>query len=197
MPVLWVGVLAVTISGICVAVAFMLRHASVIARPFAIQSVRTAMPRIQEEMTRARRYDRALSLAVLEIQNEELVRQIRILISGAGLSLLVAQRQASRVARIVFALIGCVLRDAIRETDVAAYDPASDRYVLLLPETTKAEAQQLVERIQDMLSSRTAAESRAGVAQFAIDGLTFEAVLNAAILACGPDRDTVVSKTAA
>lgn len=174
-------------------------RASVMSRAAAMPSVREAMPLINQELGRARRYERVLSVAVIEIRHDELLRQIRTLISAdRSIISLSERRQTARVVRVVFALIGCVLRDALRDTDVVAYDPASDRYLIVMPESNKLEAQQVVHRAREMLLKRTAAEAKASIAEFPRDGLNFEDLVSTLELASPPPRaGTVPDETAA
>ena len=154
--------------------ANMLRRLSILSQSAAVSSMRVVMPAVNRELGRARRYERPLCVAVVEVRSDELRKQIAELTSQSSVASIAMHRRTTHIIRVVFALIGSVLQEATRETDIVAYDPESDRYVLVLPDVNRAEAEQASERIREMLLKRTAARTAVGIAEFPGDGLSFE-----------------------
>jgi len=133
------------------------------------------LPEFERELNRARRTERRLAVAVLALE------------SGPD------ERRASRknkpwIERWVYLLVGSILRDLLREHDIVAYDPATDRHVLQLTESDRSQAGQLVERIREEVEARTSLSLRGGVAQFPEDGLTLQELLRHAGENCGSWR---------
>ncbi len=94
--------------------AWIMREASVISKAAAIPGLKGAMADFERELARARRNERPLTVAVLEIEGNDLVENIGILIAGNADSSVEAHRQAMQTVRVVFLLLGAILRDAMR-----------------------------------------------------------------------------------
>jgi|SRR5688572_29878543 len=73
-----------------------------------------------------------------------------------------------------FLLLGSVLRGTLRETDIVAYAPETDDFVVLLPEADAASAARAVERLSALFYERSSLVLRVGVAAYPADGLTLD-----------------------
>jgi hypothetical protein len=173
------------------------RRVSVRSQNASIPAIRAITPAVEQELGRARRHERPLSVAIVEIRSDELLRQIRMLITNGYMKFLSNHWHGAQIVRVVFSLIGCLLRDTLRETDLVAYDPISDRYIIVMPETDKAAARDAIERIREVLLKRTATEAHANIAEFPIDGLTLDDLMQAAEIDERPSSDSLASEAAA
>jgi hypothetical protein len=78
-------------------------------------------------------------------------------------------------------LLGAILPDRIRETDLVAYDAVLAHYVILMPELTRSQAERAVRRLDELLRARVSTPTSIGVAEFPRDGLTLEEVTASAV----------------
>lgn len=76
-----------------------------------------------------------------------------------------------------FLLLGTVLRGTLRETDLVAYAPDTDDFVLLLPEADAAHAALAVDRISALFYERSSLVLRVGIATYPADGLTLDDII--------------------
>ena len=142
-------------------------------RSLAVQMMRVpdyhqSQTQFSQELIRARRYGRPLSVVVLMLDETASDN------GGAG---------DSRTRRIdlAFLLLGSVWRDATRKSDLVTWDPVLNRYVIALTETGKSEAQRLSNRLLQLSSQGSDIRFRAGFAEFPTDGLTVEDLVNVAL----------------
>lgn len=125
-----------------------------IAQAAAMPGFRKSLPDLQKEVTRARRSERPLSVVV--------VRPLRD-----------NRSDADQLSRIDFLLCGRIFRDAARQLDFTTYDAALDRFVIVLPETTKAQAIQTINRFAGLVG-KTFDQLSFSTAVFPEDGLAIE-----------------------
>jgi hypothetical protein len=88
----------------------------------------------------------------------------------------------SRQAQVLSLLLGAILPDRIRETDLVAYDAAASRYVILMPELGRAQAERAVRRLTELLRVKVSTPTSVGVAEFPTDGLTFDDLVANAVV---------------
>ncbi|PYV36794.1 MAG: hypothetical protein DMG06_29880 [Acidobacteria bacterium] len=153
------------------------RAVSLASQANGIPTYRRALPQLTRELARARRYQRPLAVVVMTVEKGQLLNQ-----------------EQNVVHHLLFPLVGKILQDALlRENDIVTYDATPNRYVLLLTESTKEQAIQSVERLQNSLYERTSTHLRAGIAEFPADGLTIEDLVSRAQAACNaqPVRRTL------
>jgi hypothetical protein len=131
--------------------------------PFYSHSLPQVVP---EELARARRYQRVLTLAILGRWKNSANSD-----SSGGRS---SELGLDGPAFFSYPLIGSMVRAAIRESDTVIYDASNDRYLLLLPEATKEEAHKCLLRIHQLVRERTTIELREGTAEYPTDALTVE-----------------------
>jgi hypothetical protein len=134
-----------------------------VERGISMPTYRRSVAALESELERARRSGRSLAVVVVK------------LVPGSLTDL---------EARTAFALVGAYLDDCLRGIDLAASDRPGRRYVVALPETTRAQAEGMVQRVGDLVAGETGLELQAGVAEFRADGLVLEDLVQAATGAC-------------
>ena len=77
-----------------------------------------------------------------------------------------------QTVQLAFLLLGSILRDALRESDLVTFDPLGYQYIVLLAHSSKTEASRAVRRVQDLIVERSALHCRVGLAEFPTDGFT-------------------------
>ncbi len=132
----------------------------------AIPRYRRSLHRMTGELERARRYGNSLTIVVLSVDQEQLKQKKR--------NLLQVTENTEIASYFFFSLISALLRDNLRACDLLTYDVTNDYYVILMPETSAALAEQGIVRLNELVSSRIKLALRAGVAEFPADGLTIE-----------------------
>ena len=133
-----------------------------------IPTYRQALRGLHAELRRARRYQHPLTVVAL---------------SPAGLTLEPQDAERIRAPHLSFYLLGSLLRDVLRETDVPTYSAEHHLYAVFMLETREAEAVSAVDRLRELFHGRTGARVRAGTAEFPRDGLTVDDLLSGARLA--------------
>lgn len=134
---------------------------------------RFSLGQLSEHIARARRYERNLTLAVVQATGAPHHRDLNLR----------SFRINDPVQRslIQFVMLGYVLRGALRETDCISAEPALERFILILPEVSKAQARKCLERL-DLLSLRGTGQTlQFGLAELGSDGYIGRELLNAAI----------------
>lgn len=132
----------------------------------AIPRYRRSVHRMTGELERARRYGNTLTIAVLSVDQEQLKQKKRNLIA--------ATENTEVASYFFFSLISALLRDNLRACDFLTYDVSKDHYVILMPETSAALAEQGIVRLNELIANRIKITLRSGVAEFPADGLTIE-----------------------
>ena len=138
----------------------------------AIPRYRRSLHRMTAELERARRYGNSLTIVVLSIDQEQLKQKKR--------NLLQVTENTEIASYFFFSLVSALLRDNLRACDLLTYDVTNDYYVILMPETSAALAEQGIVRLNELVSNRIKLALRAGVAEFPADGLTIEDLVSQA-----------------
>lgn len=112
---------------------------------------------LEAEIDRARRYERPLSVVVIDLPTR----------SARPPFVFRWAREESVRHRLAHAITSMV-----RGPDVVALDDSRDCVLLVLPETTEAEAQATVERLRQQLVPLAQSPLRWGVASFPTDAMT-------------------------
>ena len=73
--------------------------------------------------------------------------------------------------KILFAHVGQVLQDGLRDMDLACCDVTNRRYVVVLPECDGTDGARLVERLEKLVLRGTGLRVRTGIAEVRTDGL--------------------------
>ena len=155
--------------------AAILRHAAL-----SVPLLHQARPQLAQQMAYARRYERPFTVVVVCLEQDARVAWHDEALSGEGNGSRALQSHRPPDTMCTFFLAGALLCDAVRESDIVAYDAVQAQYVVLLPELTRPQALQAIGRLRDLVYRRTRLHLRAGLAAFPEDGLTMEALLTAA-----------------
>lgn len=125
--------------------------------------------RIRIEFTRSRRYNRPLSLVVIdsESEDEKITREM------------LKSIQHDLLNRFSSARVGQIIDDRVRQTDLVLRDH-SGRFLILCPETDFESASLLSQRLCQAIQDRTSLKALSGVAAFPDEALTFEDLLQKA-----------------
>jgi GGDEF domain-containing protein len=125
--------------------------------------------RIKLEFTRCRRYQRPMSLIMLESESED-EKTTREMLKNI---------QHDLLNRFTSARVGQIIDDRIRQTDLMLRDHRG-RFVILCPETDFDNASLLAKRISQAVKEKTSLHALWGVAAFPEEALTFEDLLQKA-----------------
>jgi hypothetical protein len=142
-----------------------------------IQSYKHSDLTHSDELARARRYHRALSVAVVNLEGNEAHAAPGSGDSngnGNGNGNGSGPRGRMQPPAVIFPLVGYILRDALRESDVVTSHAARNQYVLFLIETSRSQAAQAVGRLTDLAYRLARVNLRVGIAEYPADGLTVE-----------------------
>lgn len=156
------------------------RAASQVKRSTNISAFRQSVPALTAEMARARRYKRPLAVVMLGLADDSLPEHVYRLVGENGNDNGAGKQILSRTTQLVSFVLGFILRDTLRESDIATYSAADDRYILLLVESTRSQAQETVQRLNQLFYQRVYAHLRAGIAEFPDDGLTLDELVTGA-----------------
>lgn len=140
-----------------------------------VSTYRQTISSIAAELRRCRRYERPLSVLVVALEGPHLPAPDAVNLAGAQAPL------ESAFDSVLFLLLGTLLRDVVRESDIVTYAAEEHLYALFLPETDAAAARQAAQRLAGTLHARARARIRAGVAEFPANGLTVEALFDRAV----------------
>lgn len=149
----------------------------------AIASYRRSLPQLRFALSRARRYQHPITVAVLCLRRDQLAQSMRNL-DGRWTN-------ANLAAHFYFTFIGSLLRDNLRESDIVTYDAAADQYVILLTETPTVEAKHAILRLNALIFKRAAVYLHMGIAEFPTDGLIIEDLVNCAQAKCNSQSISV------
>jgi hypothetical protein len=153
----------------------------------AIPTFRRSLPQLTNELARVRRYNRPLSIIILRIESDQLLLDLkRSLASDSGNGSANSYSNIIQTLQLVFSLVGSILRESLRESDIACYDVANNQYVIMLPECTRHQGLMTVRRLKKLLFKRTAGHLMAGIAEFPGDGLIIEDLIKRAMESCQP-----------
>jgi len=125
------------------------------------------IPHMTFELSRSRRYEHELSIAVLQFQAGQGTR----LLQDSKRSVLEWRR--SRIAgKLLFALAGAILRRNLRDSDILTQDISNDCFVVLFTETSTEGAAHATARLNDLLNRHLHVTYEAGIAEFPENGFT-------------------------
>jgi hypothetical protein len=124
-----------------------------VSRLSGIRPYREGLPAMGLEVHRARRYERPLSMLAIGV---------------AGVNM------PEREALADFLLLGIVLRDALRETDLVSSAVEFQLYAMLLTETTRPGAVAAADRYSSIAKGSADLRIRWGAAEFPGNGLSVD-----------------------
>jgi hypothetical protein len=130
-----------------------------------LRNLEEARATVDVEMVRSRRFERPLSLVVIQIDPAA----IRV-----HLHRLIQEMQHALVQRYVVATMAHLLTRTLRRTDLVVADGCPGRLLLVTPETNALEAGAVGSRAVQLIRERMGLSVRYGVASFPQQALTFE-----------------------
>jgi hypothetical protein len=149
---------------------------------------------ISEELERARRYQRTLTVAVARVQNGT-ARTGKSNGNGKGNGAYGSILFSS--ALVTYSVLACIVRRMLRANDAISYDLTINGCVLLLVEIDRAGAIQCLGRIQKLIHDRAALELSIGIAEYPADGYTLEELIKTAENSCSSQQDEDIVSTLA
>lgn len=151
----------------------------------ALPSYRRSLPDLGQELARMRRYERSLTVLVLRLASTSAA-------AASGTDGIVSGVEPTRrtALQLPFWHVGTMLRDLLRDSDVATCEYARGEYVLLLPETNRTQAIQAANRLAKVIFATTELQVRSGVAEFPTDGLIVEELVKSANEDCDSQNQT-------
>jgi hypothetical protein len=139
------------------------------AFPNSAHDVDLESQRIKVEFTRSRRYQRPLSLLLVDVKSDDQKITTELLKSV----------QHDLMHRFTTARIGQIIDDRTRQTDLVLKDQRG-RFIILCPETDQTGIQLLAKRISHAIEERTDLRIICGTACFPDEALTFDDLVNTA-----------------
>ena len=124
--------------------------------------------RIHAEMGRARRHQRPISVAMIELDPSTF---------DAALDQAVRDAQAAMIERYVQVRLGLFLTKHVRGTDVIAHHAEGGRFLLLAPETPSEQTSELLRRLERQVAEQMGIRFRYSIADFPNGALTSEELL--------------------
>jgi len=174
----------------CIALMFLLflwlqRRSSAVSRETiysileaaAIPAYRQALPQLKKEISRARRYQRPLSIVVIRIRPTS-SREHK---GGANEDSVVQANEPHELQPLEFVLCGSIFRDALRESDITTYDGGKKQFVMSLCECRTKDTTQIVERLINVVGKTIGDNVSIGSVEFPDDGLIIEDLVNRAM----------------
>jgi hypothetical protein len=153
---------------------------------------RSARSAFLDELSRARRYQRKLSVIVLKGECDEAPVPVSHRI---GISIQ-SRLRSLEDAMFRYPLMGCLVRAGVRENDIVMYDALHDRYLLLMLELDRSQAYASIARIEELVLGRTGIRVKVGVAEYPTDAWTSEDLILAAESAIKTPRKPPVAASA-
>jgi predicted signal transduction protein with EAL and GGDEF domain len=132
-----------------------------------VKGVREAHKEIEAEIYRSRRFQRPMSIIVLEQDPKEI---------QANISKLTKDAQRAIVEQYFSVVVAKELVTQLRETDLVLENDKNGRLVILSPDTGTSESETLIGRLNSLTQS-TAFSINFGAATFPDHALTFEQLL--------------------
>jgi GGDEF domain-containing protein len=137
--------------------------------PNRVKDIESENARIKVEFTRSRRYQRPLSVLVIQIDYGEKIKT-REMVKSIQLELM---------NRTTLARIGQIIDDRIRQTDLVMKDHRG-HFLILCPETEQASVLLLAKRIIQAINEQVDLKVLWGAASFPAEALTFDDLLRRA-----------------
>ncbi len=126
---------------------------------------------IQTELARSRRYNRPLSLVIIEPDPAAI---------GAEFQPAPREIQQQLARRYVMAQIAEILDKEARNTDTIVKQDKPDRFIILCPETQTSNTNTLIRRVVEKTRAQVGVQVGFGVAAFPDEAMTFEELLQKA-----------------
>lgn len=147
----------------------------------AIPAYSHSLPQLRNELSRARRYKRPLSIIVIR-PNGAFTSTAEALPKNNNHS-----SQLKRLSLIEFLLCGPILRDAVREIYITTYDGENNQFIVVLPETYKSQAVETVNRFRNIVGRTIASQMVFGISEFPTTGLIIADLVDLGMAACAQE----------
>ncbi|MCK6621266.1 MAG: hypothetical protein L6Q94_12320 [Calditrichia bacterium] len=160
-----------------------LRTLSSITRAAAIPGYRNSFPQLNREISRVRRYQHPLAVIVVRpIHAHGGNHSPHAIANDAGMSENGSAAHSPReLSQIEFLLCGSIFRDSLREVDITTYDAANNQFVIMLPESTRFNAEKTINRLRAIIEERISNQLFFGISEFPEDGLILEDLVEQAV----------------
>ncbi len=160
-----------------------LRTLSSITRAAAIPGYRNSLPQLNREISRVRRYQHPLAVVVVRpIHAYGGNHSPHALPNNAGMSENGGEAHSPKeLSQIEFLLCGSIFRDSLREIDITTYDAANNQFVIMLPESTRFNAEKTINRLKAIIEERISNLLFFGISEFPDDGLILEDLVEQAV----------------
>ncbi len=152
--------------------AELMKNAAIASEAAGVPVYGEAMPLLAAELHRARRYEHPLSVLVLS-------PDIRPSTNGNGRHGSASSASPDATYKAFF-LLGSLVRDSLRESDIIAFAPDDQLYVAFLSESDDVAARHTARRFRQAYQERTKSTLRVGMAQFPADGFTIDDLVDQA-----------------
>ena len=136
-----------------------------------LRSLEETREMVDIEMVRSRRFERPLSLVMIQADTSSINMQMHRLVQ---------EIQRGMMQRYVLSTMAHVLSRTLRRTDIVVEDAQPGRLLLVAPETNDAEATQMGSRVARLIQERLGIGASYGIAAFPQQALTFEDLRNVA-----------------
>ncbi len=143
-------------------------------------SLTEAADEIQTELQRSRRYQRALTVLVVEPDAKTL---------NSRLMPTIDEIQHNLAKRYALGKVSEALSETARRPDLIIRDEQGERFFIICPETTRDSSETLVQRMRAAIRTDLGISLAVGAASFPEDALTIEDLLNQASLRLGSAGD--------
>jgi hypothetical protein len=144
----------------------MARNAAIASEAAGVPVYGQAMRLVAAELHRSRRYEHPLSVLVLSPDFRH---------SSNGKNRPAGHASSSLDSTYTaFFLLGSLVRDSLRESDIIAYAPEDQLYVAFLSESDHVAARHAARRFNEAFRECTSGRLRVGMAQFPADGFTID-----------------------
>ncbi len=161
--------LSVGVALICIRTRRSVSRSALLGK-IAVMPFSQVQQEMRDELERARRYRRRLAVAVIGL-GSKVQKPASWSPKGGEARWGNRERPSPEALRGAFLVLGSVLRDLVRTDDIVAYNASRDQFVLLLVESSRAEATRTLRRVQAQVQERTQIGIHIGVAEFPSDGL--------------------------
>lgn len=146
------------------------RRMSIFLQGTGLSSFRDSLPQIIKEFARARRLDRPLSVIVILLDD--------LIPEGGGST---NPKELKHLMQWEMLLYGNITRNALRDMDIESHDIVNRRVIIVLPESTNRQANELAKRLKALIGATIPEELRIGLATFPTDGLVIEDLIDHAV----------------
>lgn len=130
-----------------------------------LRSLEETREMVDMEMARSRRFERPLSLVMVQADTNSI---------NMNMHRLVQEIQRSMMQRFVLATMAHELSRTLRRTDIVVEDENPGRLLLVAPETNESEALKMGSRVSKLIEERLGVSASYGIAAFPEQALTFE-----------------------